>query len=120
MRDMGIDEEAAMAKIEVEVVAHSTHPMIRGLRPATVPLGIRYGAVPGSDIGPSTVNWFRSSSMTIRKTAGLLMIAFATLRPGPQISPTSQSHPVWSAYCAASFERSQISRDESFGATKLR
>jgi hypothetical protein len=31
MRDMGIDE-AGMTEIEAEIVAHPTHPMIRGLK----------------------------------------------------------------------------------------
>jgi hypothetical protein len=33
MRDMGIDE-AVMAKIEAEIIAHPIHPMIRGLKGA--------------------------------------------------------------------------------------
>jgi hypothetical protein len=33
MRDIGIDE-AGMAEIEAEIVAHPTHPMIRGLKGA--------------------------------------------------------------------------------------
>lgn len=44
MRDMGIDE-AGMARIEAEIVANPTHPMIKGLR------GTRKARIPRPGMG---------------------------------------------------------------------